>query len=70
MAQRSYADIKNEALAMVVMAHSFDLSTQKIEAGRFLCLSPDWVDRVSFRTVRAMQRNLILGEMNYILRNH
>jgi hypothetical protein len=42
-----------------VVAHAFDTSTWEAEAGRFLSLRPSLVYRVSSRTARATQRNLV-----------
>jgi hypothetical protein len=42
-----------------VVAHAFNPSTREAEAGRFLSSRPAWSTKVSSRTAKATQRNLV-----------
>jgi hypothetical protein len=42
-----------------VVAHAFNPSTREAEAGRFLSSRPAWSTKLSSRTARAIQKNLV-----------
>jgi hypothetical protein len=54
--ERSFSFLKKRRFSPGMVAHTFNPSTWKVEAGGFLSLRPAW-SRVSSRTAKATQRN-------------